>query len=330
MNEQLRLLTVSIDTECDHQPDWSRSSPLTFENITSGIPDCLQPLFSDAGAVPTYLLTVEVMENVESVAMLKSIENESLEFGTHLHAAFIEPEKKFHDYAGVDSPDFQCNCSPQVEFQKLENITNLFIEKFGYAPRSFRAGRYGAGANTLTSLEKLDYHVDSSVTPGFKWREPNGFVDYRRAPLQLYTPQADDIGGADTPGARTILEVPVSMQPRFGRSPKWLRPWLSGVDTMKGVVRHHLNRFADQPIVVLNMMFHSMEVIPKASPYPQSAADVMKFTEQLKQTLDWCAKQGFRFSTLKGVREHFVEVHSLNKGGQSTFSSCAQRMPGRA
>jgi len=97
---------------------------------------------------------------------------------------------------------------------------------------------------------------------------------------------------------------------------------------MKGVVRHHLNQYANQQIVVLNMMFHSMEVIPKASPYPQSAADVMKFTEQLKQTLDWCSNQGFLFSTLKGVREHFFEVHSLNRRGRSTFSSCAQRVPG--
>jgi hypothetical protein len=312
MSGQIKLFTISIDTECDHQPDWSRANPLTFENITNGIPNRLQPLFSDIGAIPTYLLTVEVMEDEECVAALKSLGNSALEFGTHLHAAFIEPEKKFFDYAGVDSPDFQCNCAPDVEFKKLENITNMFIEKFGYAPRSFRAGRYGAGPNTLSSLESLNYHVDTSVTPRLKWSEPNGLVDYRRAPLQLYTPQVGNIGSADTPGARKILEVPVSMRPRFARSPNWLRPWLSDAETMKGLVRHHLNRFAKQPIVVLNMMFHSMEVIPKASPYPQSESDVRKFTEQLREILGWCSERGFQFSTLKDVREKFLEAHSLD------------------
>jgi hypothetical protein len=81
---------------------------------------------------------------------------------------------------------------------------------------------------------------------------------------------------------------------------------------MKGLVRHHLNRFAKQPIVVLNMMFHSMEVIPKASPYPQSESDVRKFTEQLREILGWCSERGFQFSTLKDVREKFLEAHSLD------------------
>jgi hypothetical protein len=312
MSEQIKLFTMSIDTECDHQPDWSRANPLTFENITDGIPNRLQPLFADVGAIPTYLLTVEVMEDEESVATLKSVDSDAVEFGTHLHAAFVEPEKKFHDYAGVDSPDFQSNCSPDVEFKKLENITRLFVEKFGYAPRSFRAGRFGAGPNTLDSLERLNYHVDSSVTPRLKWHEPNGCVDFRRAPLQLYTPQGGDIGRADTPGARRILEIPVSMRPRFARSPSWLRPWLSDVRTMKGLVHHHLKRHTKRPIVVLNMMFHSMEVIPKASPYPQSESDVRKFTEQLRQILGWCSEQGFQFSALKDVRQKFVEAHSLD------------------
>ena len=100
------IVTISIDTECDHDVNWIRSKPLTFDSITEGVPNRLQPAFDEVGAVPTYLLTVEVMEDEASVEALKNLKGE-YEYGTHLHAAFIEPEKKFYDYAGIDSPDFQ-------------------------------------------------------------------------------------------------------------------------------------------------------------------------------------------------------------------------------
>lgn len=306
MSEQKKILTISIDTECDHRPDWSRSAPLTFENITSGIPDRLQPVFGLAGAIPTYLLTVEVLENDECVDALKSIDGNTCEFGTHLHAAFIEPEKKYYDYAGVDSPEFQCSYSADIEFKKLANLSDLFAERFNHAPRSFRAGRYGAGLNTLSSLEKLGYFVDSSVTPRIRWSDPKQSVDYRKAPLQPYTPRIDNVIGKADVGSRKILEVPISMRPRFGRSPQWLRPWFSDFDTMKKVTQHHLDCYANEPLVVLNMMFHSMEVIPKASPYPQTESDVSKFLDQLSRILGWCSELGFEYSALNDVRDSYM------------------------
>ena len=290
---QRRLLTISIDTECDHRTDWSRSDPLSFRNITEGIPNRLQPVFEGSGAVPTYLLTVEVMEDEVSIDAIRSIHNTPHELGTHLHAAFIEPEKKHENYAGIDSPDFQCFYEPGVEFRKLENLTRLFESRFGIAPRSFRAGRYGAGPNTIQSLGKLGYLVDTSVTPGCRWQEPKGRIDFRKAPLQPYIPHARDIsipvGNAD----HDVVEVPISMKPRWARGPKWFRPWFSDVATMRNIATYHMKTYSKEPVIVLNMMFHSMEVIPKASPYPQSEADVRKFLEDLKKILDWMISNGF-------------------------------------
>ena len=99
------LLTITIDTECDHDQYWARSSPLQFESIYEGIPNRLQTVFNNVGAIPTYLLTVEVMENTQCLETLRNIQGDH-ELGTHLHAAFIEPEKNYQDYAGIDSPDF--------------------------------------------------------------------------------------------------------------------------------------------------------------------------------------------------------------------------------
>ena len=295
-------LTVSIDTECDHDSNWTRSKPLTFHSINTGLPKVLQPAFMSVGAVPTYLLTVEVMEDDESARTLRALDGD-YEYGTHLHAAFIEPEKKFSDYAGVDSPDFQCGYAPEIEYRKLENLSNLFEDRFGYRPTSFRAGRYGASGNSIDALEKLGYLVDTSVTPYLAWHEPNASVDFRKAPEQPFFPAAGSIA---VPGAsRPLLEVPVTMKPRFLRGPRWFRPWFSSVEQMKAIVRYQLRRHRLQRAVSLNMMFHSMEVIPQATPYPQNKDDVRRFVDDMVEVLDWCGGMGVKFCGLSALHDKF-------------------------
>ena len=297
------IVSISIDTECDHDPDWARAKPLTFHSITEGLPNRLQPAFESVNAIPTYLLTVEVMENEASVAAIKNMSG-SFELGTHLHAAFIEPQKKFHDYAGIDSPDFQCSYPPDIERQKLENLTTLFEQRFGYKPTSFRAGRYGANHHSMDALEQLGYVVDSSVTPFIKWQEPNATVDFRCAPLQPYYPHPDNISKQGP--KRALLQVPVTMKRRRLRMPRWFRPWLSSVEQMKSVAQWHLKKYSDQPIVHLNMMFHSMEVIPKATPYPQDESEARRFIDDMTQVLRWCQSEGFEFHGLSDLPDFFT------------------------
>lgn len=298
-------LTVSIDTECDHDAQWIRSKPLAFESINRGLPEILQPAFMEVGAIPTYLVTVEVLEDKRCVETLKTLQGE-FELGTHMHAAFVEPQKKFFDYAGVDSPDFQCNYPPEIEFQKLATITRQFEDALGYKPTSFRAGRFGASADTVDSLQKLGYLVDTSVTPRKKWIEPKGAVDFRRAPEQPYFPAADSIAekGVYTDGR--LLEVPVTIKPRFARRhPKWFRPWFASVEEMKSIFRYQLKKHANQRVLTMNMMFHSMEIIPEASPYPQTEAEVARFVDDMQQALQWCAAEGAQFSGLTDLYSAF-------------------------
>ena len=299
------VVSISIDTECDHDPNWVRSNPLAFESITEGLPNRLQPAFADVGAVPTYLLTVEVLEDPDSVAALRSLPGD-YEYGTHLHAAFIEPEKKFFDYAGVDSPDFQCASSAEVEYQKLANLTSLFEGKLGYAPTSFRAGRYGAAAQSIDSLQRLGYKVDTSVTPHLRWSEPNASVDFRKAPEQPYFPAPGTIIEPGEASEQALLEVPISVKPRLFRDPRWFRPWFASVEQMKEVVRYQMKRHAQQRILSINMMFHSMEVIEKASPYPQSESDVKRYIDDMQAALQWCADEGARFVPLSDLHDLYL------------------------
>lgn len=288
------LVLITIDTECDHDPKWVRSKPLRFRSVLEGIPERLQPRLRAIGAMPTYLLTVEVMENPACVATLRALSG-AHELGTHLHAAFIEPEKKFFDYAGIDSPDIQCFCAPDVEYKKLENLTRLFRAQFGYAPRTFRAGRFGAGAATINSLESLGYLVDTSVTPHILWRHSDGDVDFRHASEQPYFPASVDICAAQA--GRSILEIPVTLDKTWTGKTHWFRPWFSSVREMKRVAQNHLSRYRHEDIVVLNMMIHSMEIIPQASPYPQSESDVQRYLDDMLTVLTWCRDEGMEFAT---------------------------------
>ncbi len=301
------VVSVSIDTECDHDPQWVRSKPLTFDSIHEGLPNRLQPVFDSVGAVPTYLLTVEVLEDAACVETLNNMQGQ-YEYGTHLHAAFIEPEKKFQDYAGIDSPDFQCGYPEDIEYQKLANLSTLFEHTLGYRPTSFRAGRYGASANSANSLERLGYKVDTSVTPHMKWQEPAARVDFRRAPEQPYFPAQQNLSETQPYTEGRILEVPVTVKPRLFRDPRWFRPWFASVDQMKEIFRYQLKQHAQRRVLSINMMFHSMEVIEKASPYPQDADQVERFLADMHEALEWCSKEGAQFSGLSDLHPLYAEA----------------------
>ena len=67
------LLVLSIDTECDKDQNWNVKRPMSFTNIISGIPQRLTPLFGKYKIKPTYLISPEVLNDEDSVSLLKSM-----------------------------------------------------------------------------------------------------------------------------------------------------------------------------------------------------------------------------------------------------------------
>ena len=159
---------VTIDVEPDCSPVWNLSDPLRFDGVKIGIKERLQPLFNRYDIVPTYLINNIVLEDKESVGVFKNLEG-NFELGTHLHPEFIEPDKSVFDYAGSRVEADCCFYPPDIEFEKIRNITELFRQQFGYQPVSFRAGRFAAKENTFKSLTELGYKVDTSITPYICW-----------------------------------------------------------------------------------------------------------------------------------------------------------------
>ena len=310
-----KLFIVTIDTEIDRSPDWSVSRDETFQSVLSAVPQRLAPLFDRYGVKATYLLSGEVIENDACVQCLLGLRN--AEMGTHLHGDLVEPERKFYRMGGTHNHAMQCSYSEELEYLKLRTLTTLFQDRFGYPARSFRAGRFAARLHTLKSLAKLGYWVDSSVTPHVDWDYEQGRANYVGAPSQPYFPSEDNLL---LPGSLRLLEVPVSiytswpgilynrmapslLKRALGRvvnriSPvSWLRPSFSNGDKMLAVVKSLQGQTKDEELFVANMMFHSMEFVPLASPYARTEQECQFLLNRLELVFRACAEDGFEFVT---------------------------------
>ena len=313
--ENDRYIIVTVDTEVDKDKFWRISSPPKFDSVIKGIPDILTPLFRTFGIRPTYLLSYEVIENQKCCDLLLNLGND-VELGTHLHVDFVPPSRtlEINNMGGNLADSIQLQLSLESEKEKLLNLTNIFSQKFGYSPKSFRSGRYGRSINTNEILTKLGYIVDSSVTPGLCWNYPEGKVDFRDELI--------DHHWITFPYGK-ILEIPISVLPEsklaiiirdfpelckriiskiFGANAKylWFRPsWGNHFDLIR-----YLNISQEKFIV---MILHSMEVIPGASPYATDAGGVAKIVNSMNNVFKYARDNNFKFCTLSEAAQLCLE-----------------------
>ena len=205
----------------------------------------------------------------DCIETLKQEQQAGAEVGTHLHIG----------------DDFPCNV-PQERYH-LEQLTNLYEQAFGTRPCSYRAGRYGMSDGTLVALAELGYKVDCSVTPHVDWSAQGG-PNYRSCTNRPYWNQG-------------ILEVPITILgmrhwwPFGGWSRyRWLRPSVATSEHLRWIV----DRACDTGMEVLNMTFHTMELIPRASPYVRTQAETALYLRRIERTVAYMVKKGFEPTTL--------------------------------
>jgi hypothetical protein len=288
------FLCVSIDCECDKGPAWRTRRPLAFDGVHMGIAERLHPLFRSLGAKPTYLLSPELLRDARCVERLASLDG--CELGTHLHGELAEPGAFEPDVTDAVQRDYPF----EVERAKLTWLTDAFRTAFGRAPRSFRAGRFGIGANTVSLLDALGYAVESSVTPHVDWSDVSAGLSFVNAPTQPYHPDPRD---PSRPGDGKLLEVPVTILPSaLSRVPllgkrleaRWLRPTRTSGDALVGIARETLEserRARPERPVVLNAMFHNVEVVAGASPYAATDDDAQRIVDRLGTLLEWARRE---------------------------------------
>lgn len=301
-------LCVSIDTECDKGKGWRCQRPISFAGIHDGLRTRLQPLFESFGAKPTYLLSPEVLRDEASVEVLRALEDRA-ELGTHLHGEYAEPDAFEPDVTTA----FQRDYTPEVERRKLTYLTDRFIRAFGHQPLSFRAGRFGIGSSSIEILESLGYAVESSVTPLMDWSSAGApGLAFPDAPTQPYRP---DPLAPGQPGDAAILEVPVTIRrsvwnalPIVGSriDPRWLRPTRGTADGLVRVAEDEIadaRRRAPGRPVVLNAMFHNVEVVPETSPYAATEDEARGILGRLRALLEFARRESISVVGLGDVPE---------------------------
>jgi hypothetical protein len=281
---------------------------MSFEGVHDGVVNRLQPLFAKHGAKATYLLSPEVLRDEKCLETFKAIEG-SCELGTHLHGEYAEP--------GAWEPDvtheFQRDYTPDIERQKLTYLTDLFVRAFSHQPLSFRAGRFGIGTSSIEILESLGYHVESSVTPHMDWSSAGSpGLTFEGAPTQPYNP---DPWNPSRPGSAKILEVPVTIRKRLVNAvpvigkrvdPRWLRPTRGTAEALVRVAEDEIadaRRRAPGRPVVLNAMFHNVEVCASTSPYASTEDEARGILARLGALLEFARRESIAVVGLGDVPE---------------------------
>lgn len=294
-----------VDTEGDNEWTCHRRLP-PLRNLHA-LPR-FQALCDRYGVRPTYVVTWSVTQHDEGVAMLREWEAAGrCEVGTHLHPWTAPP------WGDMDEdPAFPSELSDAVLAAKLKALTEAITARFGHAPTSYRAGRFGADARTINLLASLGYECDSSVTPLTSWarypglRQGRGGPDFTSAPLSPYFPSSSDLSRA---GDSTVVEIPVSIveQDRLPRALSarvgaraegdllrrvcaklrlrrrlWLRPTMERAEDMVATCGVILDQGCDH----FNMMIHSSELFPNTSPYFEDQRAVDALFERMDRAFD--------------------------------------------
>ena len=308
-------LIITVDTEADNQ--WAVEAPQTTNNLD--VMPRFQRLCDQFRFPPTYLCTHEVVTSPSFRGTIAAYASDGrAEVGAHLHPWSTPPFDAVWDGIGAARP-YPSELPPDLVARKLDTLTSVITDRVGVRPASYRVGRWGLSAVQIGLLVTFGYRVDCSVTPGMSWQGDVGLreggPDFSDAPAAPYVLSSDDPA---RPGDSGLLEVPVTIlhtsrlmhrsrvlrqsyrqhrrslpwraADRFFRvAPQWLRPYphmtaerlIAVADTA-----HRLGR------PVLEMMFHSSELLPGGSPYNLTPASVDRLFDRLARLFEHLASRG--------------------------------------
>lgn len=310
-----RSFVITVDVEADNEWEFTDAPP-TYRGITA-LPR-LQRLCDRYQVQPTYLVTFDVACDPDSAKILRELAADGrCEIGAHMHPWRTPP---FYPELDCDTGyrPYLYDYPEEIQAQKMATLTRCLEDVFQRPITSHRAGRWGIDAFGCDLLEEHGYVVDTSVTPLLNRRRQSGFVggsagpDYLNAPSAPYHPSRDDVS---VPGGRKLLEIPTSVGsvcPVIGRV--WreslvrrlggagfageaamrllqkmkvlrvvsLNPAHSGQRDMHTIVER--GTAIRNPVV--NMAFHSSELVSGASPSVMTEADVSRVWSGIGTVLD--------------------------------------------
>lgn len=284
-------LLVSIDTEED-MPKWRPETVTTVKNIQ--VLPKIHEILKSHSVKPTYLVDRPVLYDKDACKTIKELSlNGTCEIGMHLHSWNTPPVMSDES----DGKATVLNLYPaEIQKKKITDFHNYFMDRLGFAPTSYRAGRYGLSATSVEVLAELGYLVDSSVVPLVD------FSDYGAPNYKRYNNRPFWI---NTGSPESLFEIPITVDlvTRFPRSffdyyfsiPEctrikgimhrlnlarllWMRPTTYSFKEMRQLADFIINK---DSYPVFNIMFHSSELCPGTSLYNRTKGDVSDFFDRL-------------------------------------------------
>jgi hypothetical protein len=322
------LFVITLDTEPDDE--WSRPRVPTTHNARF-VPR-FHELCAGVGFKITYLLTIEMAEDPFLRDYLRPrLRAGECEAGAHLHPWNTPPLVPVTDDDFRHHP-YPFEYPPEVQAAKLETLVDAVDRHYGARPVSYKAGRWGLDGHHARLLERMGFRADTSVCPGINWGPSKGDPrrtggpNYTRASLLPYWLSEDDVC---RPGSLRVLEIPptivfysflgryipgvIGLYRRYRRVRRlfdrrhvgaaWLRPYpYMSVERLKRVVA--LARRAGAP--VLNLTFHSSELMPGGSPYNRTEAAIESLYRRLADLFTHLRHEGVEGATLGEAAERLA------------------------
>ena len=336
VGERKTTFVVTVDTEGDNE--WERQTEPTYVNVQA-LP-AFQELCDEYGVRPTYLVTYDVATDKDSLGVLLELSQDgNCEIGAHTHGWRTPPFHPLLD-AGNCCHAYLYEYPRDLQAKKITTLTDHLEQVFQVKMTSHRAGRWGLDTYTLSLLEVNGYTVDTSVTPFRSWTDNKGDPagrggpDFLDAPHRPYYPASDDVCRRGNSG---VLEVPVSIRvfsPVIGGSWGKRLAWLfSGDSSARRTVRRVVRRLGIAELVslnpatnttrnmirlvaelirenepVLNMAFHSSELIAGGSPSVVDSRDEQRVLRALEEVFAYVSEYA---NIRKQTLTEYARQHAL-------------------
>jgi len=288
-------LTVVVDTE--EEFDWSAPfDPRNTATENIAFQHLAQRLFRAWGVVPTYAVDYPMAVSSPAIKILRAwAEAGEAEIGAHLQPwvtpPFQEEINAWNSYPG--------NLPPALEREKLAVLTEAIAAHYGCRPLVYKAGRYGLGPATATTLIELGYTVDTSIVPYTSFTQDGGpdFSNFDNSPLRTASglvalPLSVHFLGRLAPHGSRLF-------PRIN-SPNGKRLRLPSIGARLGLLERlrlspeghsagDLIRQTRAAIAggarLLMLTYHSSALLPGATPYARDVAERDAFVAAIERYL---------------------------------------------
>lgn len=301
------LLTVDTEEEFDWRGPFRREG-YGLSHVAA-IPR-FQNFCEQIGAQPVYLVDWPIVNDRRAVEIIgDAVQRGTAEVGVQLHP-WVNPP--FDEDVCVRN-SFAGNLPRELEAAKFMALRDAIEAAFGTAPLSYRAGRYGLGANTADLLKSAGIKVDTSVRTLFDYSAQGG-PDYSRHPLLPYWVDEE----------RNLLELPVTsvyrgplrhFGPLLHRAQRHVPTFFSGFSrfnllervalTPEGVTAEEalrgLDSALDRGVPVLVLSFHSPTLAPGHTPYAPTQNEVEALYDWLAAIYADCARRGVHSTTVREI-----------------------------